>query len=80
MRAFTPRATRSTPVYDVIVNDAMLIESCTCQDFISRHVPCKHIYLLKRFTSMQVFFESEQRNALDVITRATQVQRGELNN
>ncbi|KAG2216143.1 hypothetical protein INT45_002564 [Circinella minor] len=79
VRAFTPRATRSTPVYDVVVNNAMLIESCTCQDFIDRCVPCKHIYLLKRFTNMQPSFESEQNNALDVIVQATYIQHGELN-
>ncbi|KAI7846669.1 hypothetical protein BDC45DRAFT_576852 [Circinella umbellata] len=79
VRAFTLRATRSTPVYDVVVNNTLLIESCTCQDFTDRCVPCKHIYLLKRFTNMQPSFEVEQNNALDVIVQATHVQHGEPN-
>ncbi|KAG2207871.1 hypothetical protein INT45_009799 [Circinella minor] len=78
--AFVPQVTRSTPRYEITVNSEMLIKSCTCLDFSQRRAPCKHMYLLKRYTNMQVHFEVEQRNALRQAAEAVTLRHGELNN
>ena len=78
--AFVPQVTRSTARYEIIVNSDMLIKSCTCLDFAQRRAPYKHIYLLKRYTSMQVQFEVEQHNALRQATEITNSRHSKWNN
>ena len=69
---------QSSEVYDVAVSDGLLILSCTCEDYQSRRTPCKHMFLLKRFTSMQILFETEQQNAIELVAQAVPFQHSEL--
>ena len=77
VQSFVTRVTRSTPDYHVTVNEDMHIDSCTCSDYMHRHAPCKHMYLLRNFTSMQIRFEIEQERAIDMLEAGT-IQNGEF--
>jgi hypothetical protein len=48
--------------YQVIVNDNRMIASCSCTDFVRRQYPCKHMYLLKRYTGIIVAFHTDVQN------------------
>ena len=78
--AFIPQVTRSTARYEIIVNSDMLIKSCICLDFAQRCNPCKHMYLLKRYTNMQLQFEVEQRNELRQAAELGNSWRSQMNN
>ncbi|KAG2215782.1 hypothetical protein INT45_001785 [Circinella minor] len=71
VRSFVTCVTRSTPDYNVTVNENMHIDSYTCSDYMHRHAPYKHMYLLWNFTSMQLQFEIEQEHAIDMIELGT---------
>ena len=75
--SFVTRVTRSTPVYNVVVNNGMHIDLFTCADFMHRRAPCKHMYLLCNFTSMQLHYEIDQENVIDMIEAGT-IQSDEL--
>ena len=75
--SFVTRITHSTPAYNVVVNNDIHIDSCTCADFMCRRAPCKHMYLLRNFTSMQLHYEINQENVIDMIEVGT-IQSNEL--
>ncbi|KAG2211417.1 hypothetical protein INT45_013278 [Circinella minor] len=75
--SFVTHVTRSTPDYNVTVNENMHIDSCNCSDYMHRHAPCKHMYLLRNFTSMQIQFEIEQEHAINMREAGT-IQNGEF--
>ena len=77
---FVPQVTRSTARYEIIVNSDMLIKSCICLDFAQRCNPCKHMYLLKRYTNMQLQFEVEQRNELRQAAELGNSRHSQMNN
>ena len=77
VRSFVTCVTCSTPAYNVVVNNDMHIDLCTCADFIHRRAPYKHMYLLHNFTSMQLHYEIDQENVIDMIKVGT-IQSDEL--
>ena len=52
-------------VYSVVVNDDLLVVSCSCLDFEHRRRPCKHMYLLARFLSLKVYLPSASLSAAE---------------
>lgn len=51
--------TSSNVPYSVSIQNN-LITKCSCLDFAERQAPCKHMYLLKRFTSVDLSFLVER--------------------
>lgn len=48
-------ANSSDVAYTVLIQNSLIV-NCSCPDFTRRQAPCKHMYLLKRYTSVDLSF------------------------
>ena len=60
---FVGSLTSPSVKYSVSVEDGF-ISKCTCPDFRKKSLPCKHMYLLKRYTSVPLFYDRVKNDQL----------------